>query len=274
MYYPVDPRGNRLSVGLRTLDLKDWFEFDNNFHVEIEEKIKLDKSGAEVYAKLPGSDESINEFLSLAEDNLLEFHPSRYAKATSLLEFSKLVQEDVCIMSKIENEWVLTASVLYAPSRWRLLEKIGKSLSGIHAPVPGYEEQIGNAVEFSFDKLTANRSVWRANWTLLDDATRFQPTPPSAENQLNIAGANLNEQIFFRVERQTLRKLPVTGDIVFTIRTYVTPLGELLRNIESPEKMLKAIKTMEPEHVAYKGWNTLKPALIEHLESDKWRQSP
>ena len=273
MYYPVDPRGNRLSVGLRTLDLKDWFEFDDNFDLEIEEKIKLDESGAEVYAELSGVEESIDEFLYLAAENLLEFHPSRYAKVESLIEFSKIVQEDICIMSKINNEWVLTAAVLYAPSRWRLLDKIGKSLSGIHEPVPGYEEQIGNAVEFTFDKLTANRSVWRANWTLLDDATRFQPTPPSPENQLKIAGADLNQQVFFRVERQTLRKMPRTGDIVFTIRTYVTPLGELLTRIETSEKLLSAIKTMEPDHVAYKGWNSLKPALIDHLEGDKWRNS-
>jgi len=269
MYYPVDPRGNRLTVGLRTLDLKNWFEFDEFFEQEIAEKHKLDSDGAQIYAHLPEGDLGVAEFLELALDNLKEFHPQRLKPFGSLLEISKVVQEDICIMTNIDGKWVLTSAVLYAPSRWKLFDKIGKSLEGIHAPVPGYQEQIGNAVEMTFDKLTADRSVWRANWTLLDDATRFQPTPPSPENQLKIEGADLNKQIFFRVERQTLRKMPRTGDIVFTIRTYVTPLGKLLQEIETPEKMLEALKTMEPEHVAYKGWNTLKPALISHLERDK-----
>ncbi|MEN9693061.1 MAG: hypothetical protein RLZZ330_705 [Actinomycetota bacterium] len=268
MYYPVDPRGNRLTVGLRTLDLATWFEFDENFDAEIAVKFELDKSGADVFALTPEGEDGVAEFLELAEENLQQFHPTRFTESNSLIDFSKTVQEDICIMSNIDGKWVLTAAVLYAPSRWRLFDKIGKDLEGIHGPVPGYQPQIGKAVEVTFDKLTTDRSVWRANWTLLDDDTRFQPAPPTPENQLKISGANLDEQIFFRVERQTLRKMPRTGDIVFTIRTYVTPLGELLKQIDSPSAMLEAIRTMESEHVEYKGWKTLKPALIAHLERD------
>lgn len=268
MYYPVDPRGNRLTVGLRTLDLATWFEFDENFDAEIADKYLLDAKQAEVLAITAQGEAGVEEFLELASENLSEFHPKRFKETSSLLEFSKIVQEDICIMSNIGGKWILTAAVLYAPSRWRLFDKIGKDLEGIHSPVPGYQTQIGNAVEVTFDKLTTDRSVWRANWTLLDDDTRFQPAPPTPENQLKVTGANLDEQIFFRVERQTLRKMPRTGDIVFTIRTYVTPLGELLSQIESPAAMLEAIRSMESEHVEYKGWKTLKPALIAHLERD------
>ena len=32
---------------------------------------------------------------------------------------------------------------------------------------------------------------------------------------------------FIRVERQTLRKLPVTGDILFTIRIHLDPMAAL-----------------------------------------------
>lgn len=274
MYYPVDPRGNRLTVGLRTLDLQNWFEFDQDFENEISDKFTLDESGAEVFAILPQGEAGVAEFLELARQNLREFHPGKLKPYKSLLDFSKVVQEDICIMTNIDKQWVLTAAVLYAPSRWRLFDKIGKSLEGIHKPVPGYQEQIAGAVEFAFDRLTPERSLWRANWTLLDDATRFQPNPPSPENQLKINGADLNTQVFFRVERQTLRKMPKTGDIVFTIRTYVTPLGTLLDTIETPQKMLDALKTMDSDHLEYKGWNTLKPALIAHLERDKQADNP
>ena len=274
MYYPVDPRGNRLSVGLRTLDLANWFEFDDYFENEIAAKYELDKNQAEVLEILPEGESGVAEFLELAKENLQHFHPTKFKETSNLLDFSKTVQEDICIMSNIKDKWVLVAAVLYAPSRWRLFDKIGKDLEGIHSPVPSYQSQIGNAVEVTFDKLTTDRSVWRANWTLVDDETRFQPSPPTPENQLKVDGANLDEQIFFRVERQTLRKMPRTGDIVFTIRTYVTPLGKLLRQIESPMAMLEAIRTMDDEHVEYKGWKTLKPALIAHLERDILENTP
>ena len=37
---------------------------------------------------------------------------------------------------------VFTAGVLCFPSRWRLMEKIGKPLSAVHGPVPLYADRL------------------------------------------------------------------------------------------------------------------------------------
>lgn len=55
--------------------------------------------------------------------------------------------------------------------------------------------------------------------------------------------------IRLRVERQTLRRLPRTGAIVFTIRVYMTPLEELAKEPDIPGRMASAIRSW-PEDVA------------------------
>lgn len=57
------------------------------------------------------------------------------------------------------------------------------------------------------------------------------------------------EYITLRQERQSLRRLPKTGAIVFTVRTYVEPIPELVREIGVPGRIASAIRSW-PEDVA------------------------
>jgi hypothetical protein len=50
------------------------------------------------------------------------------------------------------------------------------------------------------------------------------------------------DRIIFRVERQTLRRLPHSRAIVFGIRTYLTPLTELVKEEGVPERLKNAVK--------------------------------
>ena len=56
-------------------------------------------------------------------------------------------------------------------------------------------------------------------------------------------------RVRLRVERQTLRRLPRSGAIVFTIRVYLTPLEELVREPDVPGRLASAIRSW-PEDVA------------------------
>jgi hypothetical protein len=53
--------------------------------------------------------------------------------------------------------------------------------------------------------------------------------------------------IVYRSERQTLRRLPRTGAIVFTIRTYVVPLEELAKEPGVAERLASAVRGMSEE---------------------------
>ncbi|TIU52784.1 MAG: DUF3445 domain-containing protein, partial [Mesorhizobium sp.] len=59
-------------------------------------------------------------------------------RAAPLVQASLLVQEDLILMRRDESGWRLAAGSLCFPSSWSLLEKFGKPLQQIHAPVPGF----------------------------------------------------------------------------------------------------------------------------------------
>ena len=270
-YFPVDPRGTRLSVGLRSLDLAQWLDIDGNREKELADKAEVWKSGAEVFAALPGSEAACDELLELVLANLAQFHPNKFLIDLSELEHPLLwlgehLQEDFCVLQKEAGEWILTAAILFSPSRWRLMEKLGKSLRQIHQPVPHLNQEIGEALEFSFDRVTVDRPMWRANWTLMDDARNFQPEPPSEFERAKFDQSDIGNAMFFRVERQTLRRLPKSDAIVFTIRTYVHSLAEVVASVPDSRQLLtRAIETADSEHLKYKGWTNVKSAMLDYL---------
>lgn len=280
MYFPVDKRGNRLSVGLRNLNLASWFELDGKRVPELAIKSELLAKDETVLAESQGVEDASYELLSLALDNLKEFHSDVFGVRDHevfdrereiaisidhpLLTLSALLQEDFCVMNRIDDAWVLTSAVLFSPSRWRLLDKVGKNLSGIHEPVPGYESQIAAATHKAFERITEEQPLWRANWTLLDDPTLFQPTPAQARAVIEDAA----HQVFFRVERQTLRKLPKSKAVIFTIRTYVDPLIRVVENVEGSLEILReSLVTTDEHHEEYKGWKYIKPAVLDFIAS-------
>ena len=57
------------------------------------------------------------------------------------------------------------------------------------------------------------------------------------------------EMIMLRTERQTLRRLPKTGAILFTIRTYTTPVVTLAQEPGVPSRLASAVRSW-PDIVA------------------------
>lgn len=219
MYQPVDGKPFTVSMGLRTLDLDDWIEIDEHFAAEIAQKRELFATQRnQVFAHLPQGLAGSRETLDL----LLEFLPKRFPEQFGDLEAVDdlhpleqagfLVQEDLAMMSKIDGQWVLTAGNICFPSRWDLTSKIGRDITTIHEPVPHYEERIGHATRVMFDKLTVDRPVWRINWSVLDSPELFQP---SGTARITVGAGfdpeNLENTLYFRCERQTLRVLPKSG---------------------------------------------------------------
>jgi len=85
------------------------------------------------------------------------------------------VQEDVCVMMKVDGTLRLVSGAVLFPQRWQLLEKMGMDMRNIHLPVPLYAEVIGSTVEHFMDRLRVGKPVWHANWSIADDPTLFQP---------------------------------------------------------------------------------------------------
>jgi len=133
------------------------------------------------------------------------------------------VPEDLCVMQKDRDEYQLVAACVCAPSYWQLPEKIGLSLSQIHAPVPGLNNALAERMGEFFDKLPADRIFTRRNWLIHNSSERFQPAP---EERSQLRTLDQAKALMMRSETQTLRRLSAAV-VVFTINIECHPLAAI-----------------------------------------------
>lgn len=267
----------RLSLGLRRLDLGEWLDVDQHYAHEIGIKQRLlARRPGEVVAHLPAGDAASQETLGLVRAWMADHHPRLVAAADQpglhpVDAAGRLVQEDLCILTRDTGTWRLTAASVCFPSRWRLHDKIGAPVAEIHDPVPGYRESISDIVDRTLDRLDPQRPLWRRNWSILDDPALFQPETPTATR--DTPPRSLCD-LTLRVERQTLRRLPVSSGLLFTIRTYRRRLDDVVTDPRTAGDLAGALRTCPPELAKYRGWTPLLGWLIDTLEAQAAKAGP
>lgn len=142
---------------------------------------------------------------------------------------ARSVWEDLCVCQADANgTYRLTAAAVAFPTDWQLQEKFGQPLDFIHQPIHGYAEQLSAGVNHFFATLQPGPIFARANWFVMaSDALRYLPEDDPATRFANVTADNAGDTLFARCERQTLRRLPETGAVLFTIGVAVEPLAKL-----------------------------------------------
>jgi hypothetical protein len=282
-YTPYDGSSKLFQIGLKPLDLHDWIDADAHLLAYMDAKDKvMNRVPHEVFVAEAGTEDAQAEVLHLLADHLPHRYPNTYHRLgpqvdivpafrrvrmdapflPPLLIAAGLVQEDLVLMRKSANGWRLSAGCVCFASSWSLPEKFGKALDAIHAPVPGFSAGTRNATIMSriFDNLTPDQPVVRWNWSIYGNDELHHPhLSPSRR---------FDDGMYLRLERQTLRKLPVSGDILFTIRIYIDPLEALTRR-DDGASLARAIATqieaLTPEELDYKGLTVEKNRLLQRL---------
>lgn len=137
--------------------------------------------------------------------------------------------EDMCLLARgrEDDQYRLIGAAVAWPSDWTPADKIGLPLRALHAPIQGYEQQLASGVDRFMDKLKPGAIYGRCNWFIAaSDARRWVADSP-ARAFAHVSADNAGETLFVRSERQTLRRLPETGAILFTIGIYVVSLAQL-----------------------------------------------
>jgi hypothetical protein len=275
----------RLSMGLKPLHLPEWIEINSHFVEELQLKQQLlSDRPTEVFASLPGSEIAQREALQLLIGHLLNYFPHLYeqqgdrllnratgqiwhlsALAVQPLDLAgRLIQEDLCLLLPQAGNYVLSAASVCFPSRWKLQEKMGLPVSAIHQPVPHYTETLEHPVDSFFDRLQPDYPGYRWNWSLVDSGQLFLPEacPTSVANR--ITAANAGRQLWLRVERQTLRRLPVSQAVLFTIHTSVYQLEDIITPAIAHD-LAVVIQQMPPTTQSYKSISLFRTALLNYL---------
>lgn len=256
----------RLTMGLNALDLDDWLWVDERFARETAERARLIAARPdEVMGMLPEAGPAVLELLAAVEAFMARRgHAPQPGDGPPLARLGVAAQEDFCLLQRRQDgSHALTAAALCFPAHWRLRDKLGRPLAEIHAPVPGFAARLGGAVERFFANLRAERPVWRANWSVVESPELFHPG--GRRPAPDLSPENAGERLWLRVERQTLRRLPGTGAVVFTIRTLVEPLARTARRPGAARAMAERFAEMDAGAAAYKGLPPMREPLLAYL---------
>ena len=259
------PRGKQttiLEMGLKQLLPAQWMIVDEDSPVFLRHKLEQkQKRPSQIYRALPTSKEAQYEFKYLLEKHLItdhRFHRINAGKLTNpkfdldwnysetdLWSTSLWVQEDICLLEEIEDKYVLTAASVCSPSNWDLPSKIGKPVSEIHKPVPGYRDQMSDKVDRLMRNLKTDRPVQRLNWSIQPNGDLYWKTGSSDHE-------NIEQKNYWRVERQTLFRMPETKAIVFGIRVFLHSFSVMSKFDGFSDSIAAIIESLPAEQSTYK----------------------
>jgi len=285
---PYDGSSHPFTVGLAPIGDEDWLEPDGLLIAHLLRKDELLRASRQAVLRAePDTMDAQNEVLDLVLGNLQACHGDKYKVHEGAVEIAgrqtvpldracpietaaRLVQEDLVLMRPGPEGYRLVAACLCFPSSWSLAEKFGQSMPAIHEKVPGFNgARMGNVVARLFENLKVGQLVCRYNWSIYDDDNLHHPEPKQIAPQISAGDERLLAGLFLRVERQTLKRLPVSGDILFTIKIHHDPLAALERHPNRAviaHGLRKQLLALEAEQLMYKGLTRHQSVLAATLE--------
>ena len=231
---PKTRGGKALTMGLQRIDEGDWL------------RPKADIAARRaIFEEFPDSISILPEAAEAGREvaDMLGIDGDLGAAARS-------IWEDLCILTTDgdSGEYRLTGGAVGFPTDWQLADKMGLPLTSVHAPIHGYKEQLAGAVDHFMKSLKVGPIFGRANWFVVsNDNLRYLPDGNGEDDFAELSAGNAGKRLFVRCERQTLRRLPRTKAILFTISIDVAPLGSLSK--EAVRWIANAVSaTSEGEH--------------------------
>lgn len=187
---------------------------------------------------------------------------------------ARLIQDDLAIMFEGEDgQYYLRAAAILLAGFWRLEDKWGMPLSEIHTSgdVPGFKQKLEKGMMNFFRRVKPDGPVLRNNYFLqVDDDLAWSQSIGSEDSEgIGWFTAEKNKAIehhYFRSERQSLRRLPRSGGVVFTIRTYFHPITEIAEEPYVPGRLADAVRSWGDDVAKYKGRDRYGEVLLDYLD--------
>lgn len=187
----------------------------------------------------------------------------------------RLIQDDLALMIEgSDGQYYLLAGSILLAGFWRLSDKFGMPLSEIHTSgsVPAFKPKLERGMMNFFRRLQPPNPVVRNNYFIQVDPDLAWSRSLGDEDATVIGGwtdadcVTDIERHYFRTERQSLRRLPRSGAIVFTIRIYLEPMVKIAMEKGVPGRLASAIRGWSEETIQYKGRERYGDALLAYLD--------
>ena len=247
--------------------------------------------GANVVRKLPGSELATKELMEMCVQFLCARYPKYFSlnKDNTILRNGILntetdlksteplhvllqnVPEDFAIMIRDSQTGIYSfrGGMIMSSLGWDLGSKIGLKLHEIHAPIPDYSEKMQFSMDRYFAKKPTNKGIQRGSWGFEIDQPLYMAPGDPLEKLKETQDPNLTiERVHLRVDHQTLRRLPLSGAVVFNFKGLFTPVQDFRDEPYIPSLVLKVLREGKRSIMEYKNtWHTLHvvmPALEEY----------
>jgi dimethylamine monooxygenase subunit A len=178
------------------------------------------------------------------------------------------VQEDLAVIQlDADGRNTLCALHLCFPNFWSAADKIGKDFVAIHGPVPGMGDINRHApqlVNTMIHKCPCVRFAWGIT---TDDQLNHHPdtagtgSPSTMERIFDPH----HPELYLRVERQVMAGLPKQNAAVFTIRTYLYDITDVIRIPDQQRALISALRSMSAETLHYKGLARSLPDILDWI---------
>ncbi|KAK9351335.1 hypothetical protein V1523DRAFT_417035 [Lipomyces doorenjongii] len=280
----IKPGKYFLTMNVRKLDFNDYIIFDKRYLSEYRERqaIISNVGSARIFVA-EANDAALDlceETLMVTVDFLVTRYPSMFHRTERgvlcvdageeydlvtrpwvrhPLETMCLLSGDDCILMRCCNDGVLRVAavglVYSLDIDWTSF--VGKDLASIHrdARIPFYESAIQKSVDRYFLKLQPDKPVARANWlTQIGPELRNEKFPDEYFRHVSTIPGNtitpetVVDDLYFRVERQAMRKLPSMRGVVFKFHLYATNIWDLELEEGVPRRFAEHIRGL-PESV-------------------------
>ncbi|KAG6373174.1 hypothetical protein JVT61DRAFT_6792 [Boletus reticuloceps] len=209
-----------------------------------------------------------------------------------------LMQDDIAMMIEgTDRKYYFQAGLICVPGFWRMRDKIGMPLDEIHlsGEVPQFKEKLQVSMNRFFQRLPVDKPVIRNNYSIQvvqprvlqaissteETLSNVDPEELSWSESLNGLEADFTHgrghgtkevphvspaTLRLRSERQTLRRLPRTGAIVFGIRTYQFKVEELARERGVAARLASAVRSWPEDVASFKGRRRYRDVLLGFLD--------
>lgn len=275
-----------------------WFDIDEHYRSEVAERAQVLSRDPDRCLVMPHMQQAAWDTLEMLMTHLSQDYPEwfslqrkgdqwlwinhalnlqqafTFGDASSLpyepLEYiTRQIQGDFALLDQRENNLWMDAGMVTGPADWSLKFDAGMSFTEWHAPVP-MAHQMGvfdRALKYLMN-IQVDRPVRRLNWTMTINPrldTSSETFHEWGHERSSVTAENLAKLVHLRVELQFLARLPRSNALMFSIRTYLISLEELVTQPEWACRLHRVLRDLPDELADYKGLSQYRPLVVEWL---------
>ncbi|KAI1429828.1 alpha-1,2-mannosyltransferase [Xylaria sp. FL1777] len=259
------------TMSLTKLEPDWWIELESTYKERIAQRKSLyAKHGQAVLQWLPGSELACKELMEMAIQFICARYPQYFALSEDRLWLENKIlnvranirekhplfvlldhiPEDFAITLRDPDTgyYVFRAGIICSAIGWNLASKIGLNF---------------------FSKMPTSKPIQRGSWDLEVDKPLFMPPGGDRHSQ----DENLTpSRVHLRVDWQTLRRIPLSGGIVFNFKALFTPIEEFRDEAYIPSLLLQVLHHAKENLMKYKHAPHMKHLVVPLLKQYEMEQ--